>query len=257
MPRHFWISASIAVLVAAFALLALALPRLVALDGERAGSQEAEARLQVATYPVPVARGDAIRKSLQSVLSQNPTPVGRADLAAPDRLVVSAPIRMQESIRKAIEELAESDAGATTSPASVAVEVWLVEATASAGAVDPRLASASAALEEARVRFGHAGHRLLDRGMTVARMDGHQVAISGAGSQTLLQLLSNDGDAVDAAIDFKANDKGGINVFQARMVLPADQWQLIGLLPNGNVSAPERLLLVRQAPVTSHVRKEQ
>src|SRR5688572_22154397 len=100
MPRHFWISASIAMLVAAFALFAFALPRLYLLDRATSPVRD-QAPQQVVTYPVPPARAEAIRNSMNSVLlvnNERAQPLGQASLPTPDQLVISAPARMHDSI---------------------------------------------------------------------------------------------------------------------------------------------------------------
>jgi hypothetical protein len=258
MPRYFWISASIAVLIAAFALLALALPGLHELDGASLSpaSRESAAQQQVATYPVPPARAEAIRNTLNSVLLANrdgAQPYGQASLPMPDRLVVSAPGRMQPSIRNAIVSLSQGEAAAATSDASATIDIWLVDAVNVVGKDDPQLAPIKAVLEQARQRFGHGHYRLLERSMAVASLGGGSVAVTGPNSRAQLHVLPREAGTVEAQIELQLVEAGRVSNFQSKMLLPEGEWQLVGLLPPSRGDAPERLLLLRQSTVTAAV----
>jgi hypothetical protein len=264
MPRHFWISASIAVLVAAFALLGMALSRMALVDEVsrgRSSASELAFQHQVVTYEVPPARADRIQHALNSVLqgAEGVPASGRAQLASPGQMVVSAPPRMHESIRQAIAGLTGGEAGQLSqTQSSVAVEMWLVEAASAAGSDDARLAPALAVLDVARTRFGHRHYRLLDRSMTVATPSDRSIlAATGSRSTFTLELTANNGQTVDAEIGVRLMEQGRVSQLQAMLQLPAGQWQLVGLLPDAGGNSPERLLLVRQTAAGSSPIQEQ
>lgn len=252
MPRHFWISASIAVLVAAFALFALALPALYRIDAAELSARPDQAALQVQAFTVPPARAEAIRIAVNTVLLATPgrdgvQPLGQASLPAPDRLVVSAPARMQDSIRRAIVSLSEGETAAPEERTAIALDVWLVEAV-DARQQDPRLAIVEDVLNEARQRFGHAQYRLLERSMVTASPGRDSVMVRGARSSANFQTITRrPGGQIEAKLEFRMGDNSG-NWILSQMLLPDGQWQLVGLLPRTAANAPESLLLVRQTP---------
>jgi hypothetical protein len=257
MPRYFWVSASIAMLVAAFAMLAIGYRQGALADGpDRAAAAmlQRESPQQVATYEVPPARGEAIRNTLNAVLLANKDgvqPVGSASLPMPDRVVVSAPARMQDSIRKAIASLSVGETQAANSAASAAVDIWLVEGSSSGTGDDPRLQGAKPALDEARRRFGHTRYQLRDRAMVVATLGGSSVHLDGPRSRAEIRLRPHDAGSVEAQIDLVVNEDSGNKRFDSNLLLAEGQWQLVGLLPGAGGNAPERLLLVRQTAVKS------
>lgn len=251
MPRHFWVSASIAMLVAAFALFAFALPRLYLLDAPASQATD-RAALEVATYQVPPAQAEAISNTMNSVLfafsKEGVQPIGQASLPAPDRLVVSAPARMQASIRRAITALSQDEAATTTPHAQASVDIWLVEALAAEGPADPRLAVADEVLEAARQRFGHRQYRLLERLMIQTDVGGISARTAGALIRRVdLQLVGSD-RGVEAQVQLAVGDERGPGNFGSKLSLPEGQWQLVGLLSSSGAT-PERLLLMRQVPV--------
>jgi hypothetical protein len=261
MPRHFWISASIALLVAAFALLGMALSRMALVDEARAPSSASGLAFQhqIVTYNVPPARAGQIQDALHMVLqgAEGVPSSGRAELASPGQLVVSAPPRMQASIRQAIDELAGDESGhAASSRGPVAVEMWLVEAATAPAPDESLLAPAKVALEEARARFGHRHYRLVDRGMIVSSPP-EQSMVTGSRSTFSLRLSADDGQAVDASINVRLMEQGRVSQLASVLQLPADQWQLVGLLPNSGGDTPERLLLMRQTATRAPPTQEQ
>jgi hypothetical protein len=249
MPRHFWISASIAMLVAAFALLGFALPRLYLLDVPRASASSGEwsSQMQVATYTVPPVRADAIRNTLNTVLMNNREgqPLGQASLPLPDQLMVSAPGRMHDSIRRSIASLSEGEASAPAGPASATLEVWLVDAVPGMGADDPQLSAVKPELDQARQRFGHGRYRLLERSMALATLNGETVSLGGMRSQVRIRAVARDAGTVEASINVTLAGAAG-NQFASELLLPEAQWLLVGLLPGSGEDRPERLLLMRQ-----------
>jgi hypothetical protein len=226
-------------------------------DGpERAGVAmlQRESPQQVATYEVPAARAEAIRNTLNAVLLANRDgvqPIGSASLPMPDRVVVSAPARMQDSIRKAIASLSVGETQAANSAASAAVDIWLVEASSSGAGDDPRLQGAKRALDEARERFGHARYQLRDRAMVTATLGGSAVHLDGPRSRTQIRLRPHDAATIEAQIDLTVNEDNGNKRFDSTLLLAEGQWQLVGLLPGAGGNAPERLLLVRQTAVST------
>lgn len=252
MPRYFWISASIAILVAAFSLLGIA-HRQVSLAelAERSGSRATG--LDVVVYSVPQARGQAIADALNTVLLTAPRdgvqPLGAARLSAPDLLVVSAPRRMHGSIEKAIASLSEGESPDQGYSEVSALDLWLVEATRS-GPDDPRLMAAGQALDVARMRFGHQHFRLLDRVMLVARADGETVRARGSRTASSVKLYPHDADSVEAEVEIQGVDQWATQ-FESKLLLPEGQWQLVGLLPAAGEGNPERLLLMRQTRAPS------
>jgi hypothetical protein len=249
MPRHFWISASIALLVAAFALLGFALPRLYLLDAPRGGpgSGDWAGQLQVTTYSVPPARAEAIRQTLNDVLLANRDgqPVGQASLPLPDRLMVSAPGRLHDSIRRSIASLSEGEASALATAGSAAVDVWLVDAVSGGGADDPQLSAVKAELDQARQRFGHGRYRLLERSMAITELDGETVSLSGNQSQVRIRALAREAGKVEAHVELMLVGAAS-NRFTSELMLPEGQWLLVGLMPGSGGDRPERLLLMRQ-----------
>lgn len=254
MPRFFWISASIAALVAAFALLALAVPGIEQMDA-RPAAEAARLRtdMRVVTYQVPPERSDVISSTLSAVLlgtRDGVQPLGQARVAAPGRLMVSAPASMHESIRQAIEELSQGQQVTGTTQAATAVEVWLVEAQESPGADDARLVTVKPMLDEARKRFGHGHYALLDRGMVVAMLDSSQAGITGSRFRAHLQARPQGKQMAQVQINLDIPDAPVVSrSFGSTLPLPDGQWQLVGLMPGSGESAPERLLLMRQTPV--------
>jgi hypothetical protein len=246
MSRHFWISASIAMLVAAFALFAFALPPLYLLDNASGPARDRSFQ-QLATYSVPPARADAIRDTMNSVL----VPLGQASLPTPDRLVVSAPARMQDSIKRAIDSLSEGETAGSNQDAQASVDIWLVEAMPADAVADPRLAMAAEVLEEARGRFGHRQFRLLERLMIVADLNGASARIAGTQvQQAELRLVGRNTGTLEAHATLLITHSRGVGTFVSKLTLPEGQWQLVGLLSD-SASTPERLLLMRQTPASS------
>lgn len=252
MPRYFWIAASISILVAAFSLLGIA-HRQVSLAERAEGAGSRATGLDVIVYTVPPPRGQAITDALNTVLLTAPRdgvqPLGAARLSAPDLLVVSAPGRMQGSIKKAIASLSEGASTEQGNPDASALDLWLVEATRS-GPDDPRLIAAGQALDVARMRFGHQHFRLLDRVMLVARADGEAARAGGSQTRSSVELYPHDAATVEAEVEFQVIDRWGTH-FESKLLLPEGQWQLVGLLPVAGEGNPERLLLMRQTRASS------
>lgn len=244
MPRHFWVSASIAMLVAAFALFAFALPRLYLLDGATSSARDQGAQ-QVSTYPVPPARADAILNSLSTVLQ----PHGHASIPAPGQVMVSAPAQMQDSIRRAIIMLSQGEALGSKPKAQAAVDIWLVEALVVDGPADPRLAMAGEALDAARQRFGHRRYQLSERLMILTDLSGYPARTAGSMfRQAELRVVGQESGTIDGQVKLVISDNRSISNYESKLSLPDGQWQVVGLL-SGSATTPEHLLLMRQTPV--------
>jgi hypothetical protein len=252
MPRYFWVSASIALLLMAIAALLIA--------SRDTPPDDAFARQPfVMTYSVPADRGESIRDSLRTVLlvdHKSGQPLGQASLPMPGRLVVSAPAGMHSSIGRAIEALSEGEVAQATSQmrrAAVSLEIWLIGADFVDGSDDGALAPAKTALDEARDRFGFKGFRLLDRVMAVAS-ENASVSVDGALLASSINVFPSDAGAVEVQVQLGIRapaDDGGFqeSSFRSKVRLPDGQWQVIGLVPASGGSSPDRLLLMRQTPV--------
>jgi hypothetical protein len=122
----------------------------------------------------------------------------------------------------------------------------VVEALATDGPADPRLAAAGKMLEEARQRFNHRQYRLLERMMIVGDVSGSSARASGTEIRAVdLRLVGREDGVVDASVQVSLAENRG---FQSKLSLPEGQWQVVGLLSD-SAAPPERLLLMRQLPV--------
>jgi hypothetical protein len=168
MNRNFWIFLAVCA-AGAFALVLLAswqsAPRSVASPADP---------MLLRVHAVPPARLDDIRIALANSLSmgEGQVPLGRVSTTGhPGQLLVLAPAAVQDDIAAAIPLLGEGAAPAAV-PASVALDLWSIDAVPGTGADDPGLAPLAAALDAARTTLGAVRFERRDAVSIVARGDG-------------------------------------------------------------------------------------
>lgn len=112
--------------------------------GER--KADSSASLVLRTYAVPDGRAEDLSHTLNNVLGtgDDKNQVGRTWFSGPGQILVLAPQRMQDSIASSIKEMAGKSP--KTSPQSLRLNAWVVDAYSGKGQPDPSLAEIQPAL---------------------------------------------------------------------------------------------------------------
>ena len=203
-------------------------------------------------YAVPTERAQDIRTALAATLDNGgakTAPLGRVMLSGTNQLVVLAPLSTQESIRRAILELAgegPAEQAATQVSQAVRLDVWVVDVAAGEPGDEAALAPLAEALAAAKPTIGAGPFRLADSLVVSTIPNGGNAHVeSGRGTRVGASLRPAAGGLL-AEIDITGDGPGHINTTTK---LPFGKFVVLAQVAAPGDGGAPRLYIVRAEPV--------